>query len=163
MKTLFIGLVALAMMTGCSKEDKTPEKSQDYATLIQGNWEITGETVTVYDADNQVIKTEPVEEGIGIKWTLQDGKITSREGDGEGDESGEVHSGTYVLNTKVNPPTIQISENDGDEPDMTLLNITTLNNTNMVLEQLEDISGLPDTDELQGADHAVIKITLIRD
>jgi len=159
MKTLFIGLIALAMMTGCSKEDKTPEKNQDYATLIQGNWEITGETMTVYDADNQVIKTAPVEEAIGIKWTLQDGKITTR----DGDPSGEMHSGTFVLNTNVNPPTIQISENDGDEPDMTLLNITTLNNTNMVLEHSEDISGLPDTDQLQGADHAVVKITLTRD
>lgn len=161
MKTAFIGLMALAMITGCSKADKTPEQNKNYAMLIQGNWVITGETMTIYDASNKVLQTAPVEEAVGIKWVLKDGMITSDTGD---DDQG-IESGTYVLNTKVDPPTIKVTSSEVDKeegPETLLLNITTLDNAHMVLEQSQDIS-LPTGTQLQDADHATMKIEFQRD
>jgi|GEM_PF-3356316 len=161
MKTAFIGLMALAMITGCSKADKTPEQNKNYAMLIQGNWVITGETMTIYDASNKVLQTSPVEEAVGIKWVLKDGMITSDTGD---DNQG-IESGTYVLNTKVDPPTIKVTSSEVDKeevPETLLLNITTLDNAHMVLEQSQDIS-LPTGTQLQDADHATMKIEFQRD
>jgi len=158
MKKVFIGLIALSLIGSCSKDDNTAEKYQNYISLIQGNWEITSETATFYDVDNNVLQEQSIDDGIGFKWVLQDGKITAHAGE---DES-ETISGTYSLNTKADPPTIQINEDISGDDYLKPFNIVSLDDENLVLEQTQEVSSIADGDALPGADHAMLKIELKR-
>lgn len=161
MKQILIGLIALTMFAGCSKDDNVPDTNQNYETLIQGNWQIFKESVKVYDVDSKVVMTQALDDAVGVKWQLKEGVITSQ----DAGEEGEMESGTYIVDEKAAPPTLQIKENsneEGGQGDLTLLNITILNETYMVLEVNEDLSDFPESDELLGADHSVVKFELKR-